>query len=181
MKIYTKTGDDGTTGLFSGKRVPKSSPRVEAYGTVDELNSVLGIALSACSHDIMKADLARVSNTLFILGSDLATPPEPKPKWEVKRIGGEHIALLEKKIDEYTALLPELKNFILPGGCMVSAYLHQARTICRRAERRAITLSENENIGNYAVKYLNRLSDYLFTAARYANMLNKTGDIVAEF
>lgn len=181
MKIYTKTGDDGTTGLFSGKRVSKSSVRVEAYGTVDEMNTVLGIALSACSNDNLKSDLISISNTLFILGSDLATPLEPKPKWEVKRINGEHINWLENKIDEYTAKLPELKNFILPGGNMVSAYLHQARTVCRRAERRAITLAENEDIGDWAVKYLNRLSDYLFTAARYANFLSETDDIIADF
>ncbi len=181
MKIYTKTGDDGTTGLFSGKRVDKSSLRVEAYGTVDELNSIIGIAMSACGKDSLKADLVTVSNTLFVLGADLATPPEPKPKWEVKRVGEIHIVWLEGRIDEYTALMPELKNFILPGGSIVSAYLHQARTVCRRAERRAIALAAEESIGEFVVKYLNRLSDYLFTAARYANLLDGEEDIRAEF
>ncbi len=181
MKIYTKTGDDGTTGLFNGRRVSKASLRVESYGAVDELNSVLGMALSQCSDQSLRKDLLIVSNMLFTLGSDMATPLEPRPKFEVKRLSSECINWLEGKIDEYNTKLPELRNFILPGGSFVSACIHHARTVCRRAERRAIALAEEEPIGENTVRFLNRLSDYLFTAARLENMLSGNEEITADF
>lgn len=171
MKIYTKTGDDGTTGLFNGIRVKKNAPRVEVYGTVDELNSIIGLVNSSGLPKEMEKIFEKISLTLFNLGSDLATPLNPPAKFQVPRITLENIEELEKEIDKYDDKLPTLKNFILPGGTMPAAFLHQARTVCRRAERLAVELSENEDIGEYAVKYLNRLSDFLFTAARMANHL----------
>ncbi len=169
MKIYTKTGDKGSTSLYNGSRVSKSSLRVETYGTVDVLNSIIGIALA---HDIpnqIKEDLLKISNRLFYLGSDLATPMDSKI--QIERINEENITFLEQKIDEYTEQMPELKNFILPGGSKPASFLHHARTVCRRAERLAVSLAEAENIGDLPIIFLNRLSDYLFTAARYANHL----------
>lgn len=168
MKIYTKTGDDGTTGLFAGGRVPKTHPRVETYGTVDELNSLIGVARAAGAK---QSDwLKRVQNDLFHLGSDLATPLDAKADWVV-RTPDEAIAWLEERIDEMTAKLPPLKNFILPGGCLPAAHLHVARTVCRRAERHAVALATTDDITDNAMVYLNRLSDFLFTLARYENML----------
>lgn len=177
MKIYTKTGDDGTTGLFSGARVDKDSLRVETYGTTDELNSIIGIAVSHINNNELKQDLLFLNNLLFFVGSDLATPLEPKPKFDVKRISMENIEWLESKIDEYTDKLPELKNFILPGGAISAAHLHHARTVCRRAERLCVRLSRNDYLGEYIGKFLNRLSDYLFTAARMANYLEGINDV----
>ncbi len=178
MKIYTKTGDDGTTGLFNGQRVLKSSLRVECYGTVDELNSIIGIVTTIPDLPLkIKESITVINNLLFNLGSDLATPLNPPPKFEVPRINEENIEWLENLIDEYDTILPPLKNFILPGGTMSSAFLQNARTVCRRAERLAVSLSTQENLGDYTVKFLNRLSDYLFTAARYANFLNGVNDI----
>ncbi len=177
MKIYIKTGDKGTTGLFSGERVSKASLRVDTYGTADELNSIIGIALS---HDIDKnfrEDLMKINKMLFRLGSDLATPPDAGTQFKVLRIEEKDISWLEKKIDEYTGRMPELKNFILPGGSLPAAFLHQARTVCRRAERMSVRLAETENTGELPVVFLNRLSDYLFTAARYANHLAGIEDI----
>ncbi|MFC2130645.1 cob(I)yrinic acid a,c-diamide adenosyltransferase [Bacteroidota bacterium] len=176
MKIYTKTGDKGTTSLYNGKRVPKSSPRVETYGTVDVLNSILGIAIAHDPPGIMKEDITKISNMLFNLGSDLATPLDSNSKFKPERIKEEQITYLEQNIDEYTEQMPPLKNFILPGGTKSAAFLHYARTVCRRAERLAVALSEKENIGELPVIFLNRLSDYLFTAARYANHLSGVKD-----
>ncbi|MFH1051479.1 MAG: cob(I)yrinic acid a,c-diamide adenosyltransferase [bacterium] len=169
MKIYTKTGDKGSTSLYNGSRVSKSALRVETYGTVDEMNSIIGIALSHEMPETLKGDMTKISNWLFNLGSDLATPLDFKIL--IERIKEENIAFLEKKIDDYTEQMPELKNFILPGGSKPASFLHQARTVCRRAERLAVSLAETENIGKLPVIFLNRLSDYLFTAARYANHL----------
>lgn len=169
MKIYTKTGDDGSTSLFSGGRVPKNHLRVEAYGTIDELNSIIGIARSA--HPSKKTDemLEQIQTQLFHLGADLATPRDTKSDWVV-RIEEQAILWLENSIDEMTQQLPELKNFILPGGCAAAAHLHLARTVCRRAERLVVTLTAQEDLGELVLKYLNRLSDWLFTLARYENM-----------
>lgn len=177
MKIYTKTGDDGTTGLFNGERVKKYAERVDLYGTVDELNSVIGVAVASGLNDKLKEDIFKIQNLLFNLGSDLATPLNPPPKFEVPRIKNEEIEFLEGLIDKYDLELPPLKSFILPGGTHASAHLHQARTVCRRAERMAVYLAEKVDIGNNAIKFLNRLSDYLFTAARYANKLENFDDI----
>ncbi len=180
MKIYTKTGDKGETGLFNGQRVEKFNPRVELYGTVDELNSVIGIACASKPGEPLLSDLCKVSKTLFSLGTDLATPRDPEPKFPVKRMDESSIDWLENKIDEYTAGLPKLTKFILPGGGRAAAHLHHARTICRRAERLAVKLSATQDIGSIPVKYLNRLSDYFFTAARFANKLEGLEDVTVD-
>lgn len=169
MKIYTKTGDKGETGLFNGQRVRKDSLRVETYGTVDELNTVVGLALAFCENETLEKDLLRISNWLFNLGSDLATPLSPPPKWEVPRIPEEYISWLESRMDHYESSMPPLKSFVLPGGNRLSAHLHNARTVCRRAERLAVSLASHEELSPHSVIFLNRLSDYFFMAARYAN------------
>jgi cob(I)alamin adenosyltransferase len=169
MKIYTKTGDDGTTGLYSGGRVRKDAPRIEAYGTVDELNAVLGLARAEDLPAPIDHLLARIQNDLFDLGAELATPT-PAVK-NVPVVGQSQIAVLEAAIDEHDARLPPLKTFILPAGTRAAALLHVARTVCRRAERRVITLAGqgDESISQQIVVYLNRLSDLLFVLARSAN------------
>jgi cob(I)alamin adenosyltransferase len=169
MKIYTKTGDDGTTSLFSGGRVPKTHLRVEAYGTVDELNSHLGVVRAQSPHPRTDSWLARVQGQLFNLGADLATPLEAQSEW-VTRMDTATVAWLEAAIDEMTLDLPELKNFILPGGCPTAAQIQVARTVCRRAERVVVLLQEEEAVGDSVLHYLNRLSDFLFTLARWENL-----------
>jgi cob(I)alamin adenosyltransferase len=177
MKLYTKTGDKGKTGLFGGQRVPKNDLRIETYGTIDELNSVLGL-VRFHTKDKDLIDLYQIlQNTLFNLGSDLATPFGSKFEDKVKRITAEHIDFLEEKIDEMQAKTPEFRNFILPGGSGAAAHLHLARTICRRAERRCVSLMEKEDVGEFAQKYLNRLSDFFFICARYANVVDGQSDI----
>ncbi len=168
MKIYTRTGDQGTTSLFSGGRVPKHHLRVESYGTVDELNSVLGLARAHQPSAPTDEALARIQHQLFNLGADLATPLDAASR-HVVRMDAESIAWLEESIDRMTAELPALSYFILPGGSVVGATLHVARTVCRRAERLVAALQEQEPIGEHALPYLNRLSDYLFTLARWEN------------
>ena len=168
MKIYTKTGDDGTTSLFSGGRVAKTHLRVEAYGTVDELNAVIGVVRAHQPSQQTDDWLAQVQNQLFHLGADLATPLDSQSDWVV-RMDAETVAWLEETIDQMTAQLPELKQFILPGGTPAAAQIQVARTVCRRAERCAIGLAESEAIGEHVVVYLNRLSDWLFTLARWEN------------
>jgi len=167
MKIYTKTGDDGTTSLFGGGRVSKSSPRIECYGTVDELNSYLGVVLThECSPEA-QGYLQHIQNTLFILGSDLATPVSAKV--DIPRIEESHSAELEAWIDRLEAGLDPLTNFILPGGTSAAATLHVARTICRRAERLCVQIFQTERISDAVIHYLNRLSDFLFMLARWEN------------
>lgn len=167
MKIYTKKGDQGNTSLFGGDRVAKSSQRINAYGTVDELNSVVGLAASySLSHKGSKW-IKKVQEDLFVLGADLATPISSKTR--INRIDEEAVTLLEKAIDEMEQELPPLKNFILPGGSSRGATLHLARTVCRRAERAAVECSGEEKISNLTIKYLNRLSDFLFVLARFEN------------
>lgn len=168
MKIYTKTGDDGTTSLFSGGRVSKAHLRVEAYGTVDELNSHLGLARAHQPHPQTDARLARIQRQLFTLGADLATPLDARADW-LTRVDASMIDWLEAGIDQMSADLPPLTNFILPGGTLAAAQLHIARTVCRRAERIVAELQEHEALGQHALIYLNRLSDYLFTLARWEN------------
>jgi cob(I)alamin adenosyltransferase len=168
-RIYTKTGDDGTTGLFGGTRVSKDHLRIHAYGTVDELNAVVGMALSHELADDLREHLLRISSDLFTVGADLATPLDPPPVYEIPRVTEEHVADLERRIDAYDAELEPLKNFILPGGTVAASQLHLARTICRRAERITVALAAHEDVGAFVIRYLNRLSDYLFTAARLAN------------
>lgn len=167
MKIYTKTGDDGSTALFAGGRVPKTHLRVEAYGTVDELNAALGLVRA---HKPYSDDwLAQIQRQLFHLGADLATPQDAKSDWVV-RVDAAQVAWLEGIIDQMTAELPPLTSFILPGGTLAAAHLHVARTVCRRAERLAVALAAHEAIGDHVLPYLNRLSDALFTLARWENM-----------
>ena len=177
MKIYTKTGDDGTTGLFGGKRVKKFSVRVEAYGTIDELNAYIGLILTKELDDELRKTLEKLNNLLFIAGSDAATPPDKDSSVNIERINREDIIWLEEKIDRYTDKLPEINYFILGGGTEVSALLHVARTVCRRAERRLVQLAESEDTGEYLVKFFNRLSDFFFTAARYANFIAGINDV----
>lgn len=176
MKIYTKTGDKGETSLFGGQRVPKDALRIEAYGTVDELNSVLGIVRADNTESEIDRILAHVQNQLFDLGADLATPRSSKPK-KVNRIEPGDAHSLEKFIDSLEVNLKPLKRFILPGGSPVAARLHFARTVCRRAERAVVRLSRNEDIGDDITVYLNRLSDLLFVLARYANHTAKVQEI----
>jgi cob(I)alamin adenosyltransferase len=176
-KIYTKTGDDGTTGLFGGGRVRKDSLRIEAYGTVDELDSVVGLCRALSGNDWIDPLLQRIQDNLFVLGADLATPLDTRSNYNIPRITEEDSNRLERAIDEHTALLPPLKHFIHPGGCELAARLHIARTVCRRAERRLVTLAAEEETGTYDVIYLNRLSDLLFTLARRANQLAGVKDV----
>lgn len=165
MKIYTRTGDGGSTGLFSGQRVSKTDPRIEACGTVDELNSHLGVAVASDPADAVGDDLRRIQGELFTLGSELASPDGSECK-----LGEESVAWLEGRIDAMTAEIAPLRNFILPGGSPAAAQIHVARAVCRRAERRVIALS-GDAPPSQAVVYLNRLSDFLFTLARYENHL----------
>jgi len=176
-RIYTKTGDDGTTGLFGGERVKKYSQRIEAYGTVDELNSVIGLTLTTELTAEVTDQLTKISSLLFNLGSDLATPLQPPPSYPIPRITDQQIELLEQWIDAHEATLEPLKQFILPGGTDGAAYLHLARTVCRRAERRVVELGEQVDLGLCVVKFLNRLSDYLFVLARRVNADHGVKDV----
>lgn len=168
-RIYTRTGDDGTTGLFGGRRVRKDHPRLEAYGTVDELNALLGVILAQPPPEEIAADLRTISSWLFVLGADLATPFDAAAASAVPRIQEEHVRWLEQRIDAYGEELPPLRHFILPGGHPTAAYLHVARTVCRRAERAAVAAAQSEELNPAALRFLNRLSDYLFVAARLVN------------
>ncbi len=175
-KVYTKTGDKGQTGLVDGSRVPKSHPRIDAYGTVDELNAIIGIIrtylsegeIPASSFDLLDSLLYQIQNDLFNVGADLATPRNAR--WNgMVLVNSDSIKRLEDGIDRLNEDLPPLKEFILPGGGKVGAFFHQARTVCRRAERRVVELmSEDETVDAISMTYLNRLSDYLFVAGRWA-------------
>lgn len=168
-RIYTKTGDEGLTGLGGGQRVPKDSQRVETYGTVDELNSQIGAALATGLCERLSTELALIQNELFDLGSDLATPAISQARHPVPAVEPRHIEKLERLIDELNDVVGPLANFLLPGGSPGAAQLHVARTVCRRAERAATTLAREEPIGPTVIPYLNRLSDALFVMARYEN------------
>jgi cob(I)alamin adenosyltransferase len=178
MKIYTKTGDDGSTGLLDGKRVLKSDKRIDVYGTIDELNSIIGISINFISTDKVINQLKIISNLLFILGSELAISSSETSKYE--KIDEKHILWLEKMIDELTYELPLLRKFILPGGKIGASYLHLARTVCRRAERLAVGLSKVEKVEILIIKFINRLSDYFFTASRYINYVEGSGDEIRD-
>ena len=179
MKIYTKTGDRGDTGLFGGGRVPKDHPRVEAYGEVDELNATLGLARSIELMPRIDEVLAPVQRDLFAIGALLATPDREKMRQHLEkaRIDEDRIRELEQAIDDAERELEPLKAFILPGGTPKSAALHVARTVCRRAERRVVQLQHQDPIPDLAVIYLNRLSDLLFTLARLANKRAGAGEV----
>lgn len=166
MKIYTKTGDKGQTSLFGGKRVAKDHPRIEAYGTVDELNSWVGLIRFRKISPRYQEVLGEVQDRLFTLGSLLATDPEKAHKLKVPTLTEEDIILLEKEIDQMNSKIPELRAFVLPGGNDEVGYCHIARCVCRRAERLTVNLSENEPVDEILIKYLNRLSDYLFVLSR---------------
>jgi len=168
MKIYTKTGDKGDTALFSGGRVPKHHLRVESYGTIDELNSIVGVVRATQPSAQTDTWLEELQNQLFHLGADLATPMDAKADW-IARVTAEQVEWLEETIDTMTEQLDPLSNFILPGGTMAGAQLHVARTVCRRAERIVSALQEAEEINTFSLIYINRLSDWLFTLARYEN------------
>jgi cob(I)alamin adenosyltransferase len=179
MKIYTKTGDAGTTGLFGGGRVGKDHPRVEAYGDVDELNAALGVARAAETMPRIDEVLVPVQRDLFAIGALLATPDREKMQQHLEkaRVDDERIAQLERAIDDADRELEPLRAFVLPGGAPKAAALHVARTICRRAERRVVRLRAEEAIPQVVVVYLNRLSDLLFTLARLANHRAGVGEV----
>ncbi len=172
MKVYTKTGDTGTTALFGGIRVPKHHIRIESYGTVDELNSHIGLIRDQDINVLYKNVLIEVQDRLFTVGAILATPPEKEtlkngqPRLNINRISEQDIAFLENEIDLMDATLPQMTHFVLPGGHTTVSYCHIARCVCRRAERLATHLHEFEPTDEQVIKYLNRLSDYLFVLAR---------------
>ncbi|RMH21945.1 MAG: cob(I)yrinic acid a,c-diamide adenosyltransferase [Gemmatimonadetes bacterium] len=180
MKIYTRTGDDGDTALFGGGRVPKDTARVEAYGTVDELNAVLGVAVAA-DPEADWADLLRdVQHDLFTLGASLATPEarQGRRRPETPAVPSDRVSAMEQWIDRADDEAGPVRAFILPGGTRAAAALHHARTVCRRAERRVVTLARAEAIEGGVLPYLNRLSDLLFALARLANARAGAGDVL---
>jgi cob(I)alamin adenosyltransferase len=176
-KIYTKTGDDGTTALGGGERVPKDALRIETFGTVDELNSILGVAFAGGLEPSLADEIKRIQNELFHLGADLCVLETDKVRMPVPRIEEKHVQALESSIDRMSRELGALENFILPGGSAGAARLHVARTVCRRAERLAVALARNEAIGPQVIAYLNRLSDALFVMARWENRYRKVDDV----
>lgn len=173
MKIYTKTGDSGETGLYGGRRIPKDAKRVEAYGTIDELNACIGVAESQIQDVETRSLLSRIQNELFDLGADLATP-DKHPKAESLRISSDLTTSLERFIDRFQEILPPMTHFILPGGSVGGAALHLARTVCRRGERCVVNLAKTESINPEILRYLNRLSDLLFVLARLVNYQSET-------
>jgi cob(I)alamin adenosyltransferase len=179
MKIYTKTGDKGETGLFGGERVSKNSPRLEAYGTIDELNSFIGLAITEIKSKEIKLLLQKIQNQLFIVGSDLATPDtEKNKKLNITRTPENFYLEIESEIDKYEEKLESLKNFILPGGSKGSAHLHVCRSIARRAERHLVALNSTVKIGDNIVIFLNRISDLFFVLSRFENkVLNHPDNI----
>jgi cob(I)alamin adenosyltransferase len=176
MKLYTKTGDDGTTGLFGGGRVPKTANRVAAYGTVDETNAAIGVARAAPLDATMDEVLARVQEDLFTLGAELACVPGREVKLAMGLLGESDIDRLERAIDHADATCPPLRSFVLPGGSMQAAALHVARTVCRRAERAVLAIDDAPPRRELVV-YLNRLSDLLFALARQANLIAGVPDV----
>ncbi|MCX6173230.1 MAG: cob(I)yrinic acid a,c-diamide adenosyltransferase [Ignavibacteriales bacterium] len=178
MKIYTKTGDKGKTSLFGGKRVWKDDLRIQSFGTVDELNSILGIAITEIKNRELKKILSSIQHELFNIGSDLASPEyKDSKKFSIPRINEFNTKRLEVLIDKVDNKLSSLKNFILPGGLKGAALLHHARAVCRRAEREVISLSKVDMINSEIKIYLNRLSDLLFVLARFENFSSKHPDI----
>jgi len=169
-KIYTRRGDDGSTGLFGGPRVRKDDLRVSAYGDIDELNSALGVAREELPEGDLRTLLDELQSELFTLGAQLATPDAQAAPKEVPRIVQASVDRLEREIDRLTAELPPMKNFILPGGSRAGAALHLCRTVCRRAERKVVELAETADVAPEALAYVNRLSDLLFVMARAANL-----------
>lgn len=177
MKLYTKTGDAGDTGLFGGARVSKASARVATYGTVDELNAALGVARTHPLPDGLDALMAQIQSDLFTLGAELATVPGKEEKLGIALLADADIARLEGAIDASEATVEPLKTFVLPGGAPAAAALHLARTVCRRAEREVVALAAEQPVRNHVVVYLNRLSDLLFSLARQVNRHAGVADV----
>jgi len=181
MKIYTKTGDLGETALYGGKRLSKAHIKIESYGNVDELNACLGIIISLLpkneNWNNTSTQIINIQSRLFDIGTHLAAE-SGKKNLILPEINLHHIEMLEQQIDIWQQILPELKNFILPGGNILAAHTHIARTVCRRAERTVVALNEIEKINPILIQYLNRLSDYLFVFARYINYQDNTTEII---
>jgi cob(I)alamin adenosyltransferase len=179
MKIYTKTGDAGKTSLIGGRKVLKSDERIDAYGTLDELNSCIGLVSDFSNDAAAKNILKEIQDRLFTIGSELACDPEKKTKMVLPDLHESDVELLEKEIDKMDEELPVMKNFILPGGLPAVSFIHIARCVCRRAERCCVRLKEHDqNEDGLIIKYLNRLSDYLFTLARYTSLKNNAPEII---
>lgn len=177
FKIYTKTGDGGKTSLLGGTKISKADLRIDAYGTVDELNAYIGLCKELIAVEEIKSELTSIQNTLFILGSLLAVDPDKPINMELPVLGDDEIMLLENKIDEMEGLLTPMKSFILPGGSVSISNIHVARSVCRRAERCCVRLSLDSQVDEKIIIYLNRLSDYLFVLARYVGYLTKVLDV----
>ena len=178
MQIYTRTGDDGTTGLIGGTRVKKYNIRLEAYGTIDELNSYLGVVRSMQTDEHADTVLERVQHKLFVIGANLASDESVMSIKTQLPCGEADITMLEQEMDQLFTVLPELNRFILPGGCMASSFCHVARTVCRRAERLIVELADQAEVDVNLIKYINRLSDYLFVLSRKVSMDQKAPEIV---
>lgn len=178
MKIYTKTGDAGKTSLIGGTKVLKSDLRIDAYGTVDELNSYIGLISDFSQNNHAKDILKEIQDRLFTIGSELACDPDKKTKMAIPDLHESDVQLLEKEIDKMDEELPLMKNFILPGGLPAVSFIHIGRCVCRRAERCCVKLNEKETENDLVIKYLNRLSDYLFTLARYTSLENNAPEVI---
>lgn len=179
LKIYTKTGDKGTTSLIGGTKVSKSHLRIDSYGTIDELNSFIGVCFDSISDMHSKTVLKEIQDRLFTIGSSLACDPDKEPLMKLPDLKETDIHFLESEIDKMNEVLPPMKNFILPGGNIAVSHLHVSRCVCRRAERICVAMQENNLfIDGIVLRYLNRLSDYLFVLARYIGKLNNAEEIV---
>lgn len=178
FKIYTKTGDKGSTSLIGGVRVPKNHIRIESYGTIDELNSYLGMVNDMAGNEVINEWLREIQDRLFTIGSELATAPQKAVKMKLPDLREADITLLEQWIDQMNESLPEMRSFILPGGNLASSAAHVARCICRRAERLCVGMQEHEEfVQELIIPYLNRLSDFLFVLARYIGHINKAPEV----
>ena len=178
MQIYTRTGDNGTTGLIGGSRVKKYDLRLEAYGTIDELNSYLGLVRTMQTDEHADKVLGIIQNKLFVIGANLASDESTVAIRKQMPCKEADVLMLENEMDQLFTVLPRLNNFILPGGCHASAFCHVARTVCRRAERRIVELSEKNEVDAILIKYINRLSDYLFVLSRKVSMDQKAPEIL---
>lgn len=178
FKIYTKTGDKGSTSLIGGVRVPKNHIRIEAYGTVDELNSYIGMVNDLCNNTDISGSLREIQDRLFTIGSVLATNPEKEVKMKLPDVHDSDVTWLESEIDKMNEVLPEMRSFLLPGGNLASSTCHVARCVCRRAERICVGMMEHkEEVPELVIQYLNRLSDYLFVLSRYISHLSNAPEI----
>ncbi len=175
MKIYTKTGDKGTTSLFGGSKVSKDHLRIESYGTVDELNASIALVIAHFKNEDVAKELTAIQHLLFNIGSNLAM--DPNNKFDLPNVEENDVESLENQIDNWNHQLPDLKNFILPGGSVANAHCHLSRTICRRAERRVVALSQHEDVDQIIIVYLNRLSDYLFVLGRYISLKEGVAEV----